>query len=175
VTDGSQPPICHIHRSQANGNPFNGGRLKTPPDLDPVEVLRRDLRSGEASVRVRAATELLSEERRRRAERQEIDADDQAWVVFKAAVLPDEVRELNGLANRIRLIKAQVYQRCPDARPASYNAPTRVATNDYAPGTLYSFGCVVCEAVALDVPPVGVVPPPVVLEDDDLLDGEEEV
>ena len=109
---------------------------------------------GGPAVRHRSAIELLAEERRERAERQDIDADDQAWVAFKAAVTADEIRVLNGLANQMRLIKAHVYQRCPDARPASYIAPTPVATNDYAPGTLFLHADAksVCEATSLEEP-----------------------
>lgn len=153
VTDGGQPPICHIHRNKANGNPFNGAAPGAPPGgaaPDPMAVLQKDMRASEPSVRVRAATEFLAEERRRRAERQDIDADDKAWSVFKAATSPEEIREMNSLMDRMKLLKYRVYQRCPEARPALYVEPVVIASNDYPPGTLFIHPTeqTICEAAA---------------------------
>lgn len=152
VTDGSQPPICHIHRAKANGVFANGGQLTSNlPPPDPMVVLQKDMRASEPSVRVRAATEFLAEERRRRAERQEVDADDKAWAAFKLAVNAEEVREMNELMDRMKLLKYRVYQRVPEARPALYVEPVVIATNDYAPGTLFIHPTeqTICEAAPL--------------------------
>jgi hypothetical protein len=169
--------MCYTHRLQAQGIPNPGvtGRTKSFGPPSPRAILEDGLRSPDPQIRHRSAIELLAEERRERAERQDIDADDQAWAVFKAAVTPDEIREMNQLANQLRLAKARVYQRCPEARPASYVAPTHVGTNDYAPGTLYLHPSAhsVCEAAAIDVPaPTSTTVE--AAEDHDLLDGEDD-
>jgi hypothetical protein len=137
VTDGSLPPICHLHRAVAAGNPHNGGTTNPPRDLDPLDVLRRDLRASEASVRVRAATELLAEERRRRDERADHDAVDVAYQAFSAALTPEEKVALYELLLQVRFLKLKVYQRCPAARPAGFDWPPAIASDEHEPGTLF--------------------------------------
>ncbi len=163
---GSSPQLCHIHATAASGG--NIGTPFEPADLDPVDVLKKDMRASEASVRVRAATELLAEERRRRAEREHVSADDRAWKVFVAEATADERADMLSLARQVSLIKHRIYQRCPEARPANYHAPIVIARSDLAPGTLYLHeNGTICEAGEWQVPS----PAPVASEDHKVVAG----
>jgi hypothetical protein len=120
-----------------------------------MDVLRRDLRASEPSVRVRAATELLAEERRRRAEQQVVAENDRAWRAFSSAITDEERTALIALTHQVKLLRYRVYQRCPEARPDNYAEPIVIARSDMAPGTLYLHeeNGAICEAGAWDAPP----------------------
>jgi hypothetical protein len=115
---------------------------------------------------VRAATELLAEERRRREEAVQEDVDANARTVFLGALTPEEHTELLDLLGKARLLKYRVWVRCAEARPKNYVEPSLIATADYPAGTLYLQGLTVCEATPL---PMFDAP------NEELTDDEEEV
>jgi hypothetical protein len=67
VTDGSQPPICHVHRAVAAGTPHNGGTVNKRRSMTPEQVLEDLLRSKDDSVRLRAADVFLKRQEREMA------------------------------------------------------------------------------------------------------------
>ena len=64
VTDCSQPPVCHVHRAVAAGNPHNGGSINARRSKTPEQVLEDLLHSKDESVRLRAADAFLKRQER---------------------------------------------------------------------------------------------------------------
>lgn len=57
VTDGSQPPICHVHRLQQQGK---GSSPLIPTEVDEISILKRLARDTSPQIRLRAVDILLS-------------------------------------------------------------------------------------------------------------------
>ncbi|HEY7566553.1 MAG TPA: hypothetical protein VH762_03230, partial [Gemmatimonadaceae bacterium] len=57
MTDGSNPPVCHIHRAIAAGKAANP--LTEPADIDELAIVKKLARSGDERVKLRAVELLL--------------------------------------------------------------------------------------------------------------------
>ena len=64
VTDGSQPPVCHVHRAVAAGNPHNGGSVNPRRSKTPEQVVEDLLHSKDDAIRLRAADVFLKRQER---------------------------------------------------------------------------------------------------------------
>src|SRR4029079_2131715 len=64
VTNGSQPPVCHLHRAVASGNSHNGGSVNPRKSKTPEQVLEDLLHSKDEAVRLRAADAFLKRQER---------------------------------------------------------------------------------------------------------------
>jgi hypothetical protein len=104
VSDGSTPPVCHIHRAQQQGTSVSP--LTQPVDLD-------ETRSSDERIRLRAA-ELIIELNAKNKKPQEM-AD---YTRFIKALSAGELVKLRDLVTQIRFLKEAVYDRLPHLRPA---------------------------------------------------------
>ncbi len=58
VSDGSNPPVCHVHQQVAAGQPV--GALTEPAEIDEMRILKRLANDKNPQVRLRAVDQLLS-------------------------------------------------------------------------------------------------------------------
>ena len=139
VTDGSQPPVCHIHRAQLNngsvGVPF---QPKPVVKLTPLEVVTKLMDDPDSSVRLRACDLLMKFDATctvcvARARKQaDIDA-----LVDRASdedrdALRDLMRQVAAVKLRIRNGPARVDEPDPVVAPPSpvVPAPTPLAEDE---------------------------------------------
>jgi len=66
VVDGSQPPVCHIHKAVAAGDPHNGGAVNARKARTPEEVIELLMSSKDESIRLRAADAYLKRQEAQR-------------------------------------------------------------------------------------------------------------
>ena len=64
VSDGSHPPVCHVHLKVAAGQPVSA---LTEPVLDEMKILTRFTSDSSAQVRLRAVDLLLSWKHKQRS------------------------------------------------------------------------------------------------------------
>ena len=158
VTDGSNPPICHLHK-QTIGKPF----VSTKTPLQRVEKIAADDRHQHQM----AAIKIL-------LEREEGVTGDPAQKMAAnviTAMTAEEKAEIRGLLLQVQLIKERVVQRHPDvvvfvrdsARADKLKFPTHVAR---AEGP---YGLQIVDGAILDVTPLDVPPPvpPMASEEND--------
>lgn len=108
VTDGSQPPVCHIHRAAASGSPHNNASgMNQPLDRTPEEILRRLLRDSDPNVRLRA----LDLWQKRFEDREK--APNNSYHDLLHAATDDERKEFWHLVDRLNEVKDTIYQRHP--------------------------------------------------------------
>lgn len=128
VTDGSQPPVCHIHRAKAEGR-SNSPLSPTPDDVDPIRILKRLARSSNESTSLKAVDLLLDLEKTKKAEVKGPNYD-----AFLAVLTDDERTTIRSLHDQLQALRETVYTRCPDLRPASRvpaaPVPMEPATSD---------------------------------------------
>jgi hypothetical protein len=109
VTDGSQPPICHIHRAAAAGNPHNNASgMNHAVDRSPEEILRRLLRDSDPNVRLRAL-DLWQKHFENRAH-----TPDEPYRDLLHAATDNERETLSRLLDQLNETKHAIYQRHPD-------------------------------------------------------------
>jgi hypothetical protein len=106
VVDGSQPPICHIHRSVAAGNPHNGGTTNPRKARTPEEVIELLMHSKDESIRLRAADAYLKRQEAQRdclacKSRQEGERDNTSAIQRLTYAQRSEVKELIALVGQI--------------------------------------------------------------------------
>jgi len=64
VTDGSNPPVCHVHRTQQAGQPQPG---YSAPPANPEDVLQKLLSDQNPRIRLRAAESWLAQKEKQKA------------------------------------------------------------------------------------------------------------
>lgn len=107
VSDGSNPPVCHVHRAQQEGKRV--GALTEPSPFDPETTLRRIAADRKHPNQVQAIRLLLDREKCRAcAARAEGEVDFQK---FWRNVTDDEKARLKVISAEIKQIKADVRKR----------------------------------------------------------------
>src|SRR5262245_13705850 len=108
VTDGSQPPICHIHRHKANGTLAG---IAQPAQRTPEEIVRKLLDDSDPSVRLRAVEMWQKHFESRNADNGAGHRD------LIRLLTDDEKAALREAIDWIDAIKDAVYARHPDLEP----------------------------------------------------------
>ena len=106
VTDGSNPPVCHIH----------AGRSKSPiisDEVDEVKILKRLARDANPQVRLRAVDLLLSLKEK---DRDKPTAQRQP-PFYVDALTDDERTRLGALMQQYKAFQQEVWARDPSQRP----------------------------------------------------------
>jgi hypothetical protein len=134
VADGSNPPICHVHKAVAQGTSHSA--MTEPATFDGLKELRRLTRSTDDRVRLRAVDLLIELERKEAAKR---DRSMTPHGEFGARVLldamtPEEREAIGELITRLRDIQRGVYRRRRDLpRPDWFVAEKNIITPASAP------------------------------------------
>jgi hypothetical protein len=118
VSDGSNPPVCHIHRAHQQGRTVSP--LTEPIDIDEEKILRRLMRDADPSIRLRAVTAWIEFKGKVEKECPRCEArrdDERLNSVLIAALVDEERTALTDALTSIRRIKEAVYAREPNARP----------------------------------------------------------
>jgi hypothetical protein len=105
VVDGSQPPLCHLHRANPNLSPI----IPPSDDVDEMKTLKRLANDRNPQIRLRAVDLLISlrkkdekecEQCARRREESAIAAD--AW----RRATDEQMQELGAMFKRLKELKA---------------------------------------------------------------------
>jgi hypothetical protein len=116
VTDGSNPPICHIHTGRAGG-------IAQPNELDEIKILQKLARDSDPRVRLRAVDLLIDLKAKAKTEPAK---QDDSYEEFFDALTEDELARFDDLLGQIKALKETVYARAPQLRPLSSIAPREV-------------------------------------------------
>lgn len=161
VSDGSNPPLCHIHLAISRGQAVNP---QTDPVFDPMKDLHQLTRSSDDRVKLRAI-DLILELKRKDEEKQarRVSAGGPSAKDVLDAMTDDEREEIRLLSARFREIQRAVFTRRPDLTPSGWN--------HRAPQPDPVVSAQEPEAAYEDPSPEEAVAPTVV-EDDDLEEGD---
>ncbi len=153
VTDGSNPPVCHIHRAAAAGGSVSPLTTRAMGTDDIPRILLKMFSDPDATVRLRAidAWQKFEERQAARGKRES------PWHDLIAAMTEDERDHVRGCLETIATIKDTVFERNPrlmpddltlerrrrrdaeehrralDQQPPSVPVPTVEVTSDTAP------------------------------------------
>jgi len=147
--DGSQPPVCHIHRHVANGHTTQFRGLNPPKPVSLDDALQKLLRSKDERVRIAAIQEWQRYEERQAAKGRDQNPGDYDPNFF-AVLTDDERRALADWCDRYVDLKAAIYAAHPDLMP---DTMTRESLEQRERDRLSA------ERAALPVTPVHVEPP----------------
>jgi hypothetical protein len=117
VSDGSNPPVCHVHRLQQQGKGTSA--LTQPVERSPLEIIQRLMRDRDPSIRLRAANAYLDH-----LGKPQPDARPTEWHDFVKALSENERVEMLALLQALDEFKKRIYTREPDLRPDSEMRPT---------------------------------------------------
>jgi hypothetical protein len=149
VTDGSQPPICHIHRNKANGTLAG---IAQPKTRTPKEIIEKLLTDSDPSVRLRAV-----EMWQKHFEHKE-QSDNGQYHELLRLMIEDERDHLKACLDTIADLKEQVYDRNPDLEPDAITLDRRARRDAAALSRMKA---------ANAAKPVTLPQPPVVVEESD--------
>ena len=128
VGDGSIPPVCHIHRLQAEGK-GNSPIIPSVSD-EPEAILKRLMKDPDPAIRLRAVTSFLD-----RVDKKIFQCEvclrnehaSQSRLAFIEALTPGEFVEYGEILDRFkadaRAFRERIYARLPELRPDNEPAP----------------------------------------------------
>jgi hypothetical protein len=108
VTDGSNPPICHIH-ARGTSSPL----IPPPDEIDEIKILKRLARDSNPQVRLKAVDLLLDLKAKGEAAPSEAEQTDR----FLDALTEEESARLDAILEQLRNLKEEVWTREPHLRP----------------------------------------------------------
>jgi hypothetical protein len=129
VSDGLLPPMCHVHRMQAQG--LSTSPLTVPVEANPEDMYQRLMRDSDPAIRLRALQAWLDYEDKKksgcdtcraRAEAEKINAE------FIPALSEEERIHLADLLEPWRAFKEEMFVKYPHLRPEGVGHPQPLTT-----------------------------------------------
>lgn len=104
VKDGSQPPVCSVHRDQQKRQGQAGANHFAPVERTPLEIIKKLMRDSDPAIRLRAV-EMFQKYEERLADKPSLKTDD---LLHRAT--PDQLSALRVLLDQLTAWKSTVAQ-----------------------------------------------------------------